>query len=130
MKLRKINIAKDVEEVMNTKSIIDEYWINVTKETTQKTSVEEFVTRLDMAKTLYMSSKGDVVPFKHFDIDGTMYFFYVFEKNDLVSDCIHALEEFQFNFSKLTEVTDKEVMEGKLLNKNYFIVDNHYCIYE
>ena len=78
MKLRKINIAKDVEEVMNTKSIIDEYWINVTKETTQKTSVEEFVTRLDMAKTLYMSSKGDVVPFKHFDIDGTMYFFYVF----------------------------------------------------
>lgn len=128
MKLLKLNLSKDIEEILTVKRIIDKYWID-NKEIEKKTSLEEFVDKLDMSKQLFIhSSENIIVPFSFIVIDEIIYLFYVSEDSKGIDLCINALEEFKFNFNELSVVPDEDIIAGKLINKDYWIVNNQYMI--
>ena len=53
MKLIKINVSTDVEDVMYHKRIIEDFWIE-NKVINERTSIEQFIDMLDMTKRIYI----------------------------------------------------------------------------
>lgn len=130
MKLIKINISTDIEDVMYHKKIIEDFWIE-NKIIKSRTSIEEFIDMLDLTKRIYIQEKGDkILPFVYILVNDTLYFFYVSEDNTLVNECLNDLKEFGFDFSKLRKVSNEEILNGILNNKHYFAIDGEYFIYE
>ena len=130
MKLIKINISKDIEDVMYHKKIIEDFWIE-NKLIESRTSIEEFIDMLDLTKRIYIQEQGDkILPFVYILVNDTLYFFYVSEDNTLVNQCLNDLKEFGFDFSKLRKVSNEEILNGILSNKHYFAIDGDYFIYE
>lgn len=130
MKLIKINISTDIEDVMYHKKIIEDFWIE-NKLISERTSIEEFIDMLDLTKRIYIQEKEDkILPFVYILVNDTLYFFYVSEDNILVNECLNDLKEFGFDFSKLRKVSNEEILNGILNNKHYFAIDGEYFIYE
>lgn len=130
MKLIKINISKDIEDVMYHKKIIEDFWIE-NKLISERTSIEEFIDMLDLTKRIYIQEKEDkILPFVYILVNDTLYFFYVSEDDVLVNQCLNDLKEFGFDFNKLRKVSNEEILNGILNNKNYFVIDGDYFIYE
>ena len=130
MKLIKINVSTDVEDVMYHKKIIEDFWIE-NKLISERTSIEEFIDMLDLTKRIYIQEKEDkILPFVYILVNDTLYFFYVSEDNTLVNQCLNDLKEFGFDFNKLRKVSNEEILNGILNNKHYFAIDGDYFIYE
>ena len=130
MKLIKINISTDIEDVMYHKKIIEDFWIE-NKLISERTNIEEFIDMLDLTKRIYIQEKEDkILPFVYILVNDTLYFFYVSEDNILVNECLNDLKEFGFDFSKLRKVSNEEILNGILNNKHYFAIDGEYFIYE
>ena len=130
MKLIKINISTDIEDVMYHKKIIEDFWIE-NKLISERTSIEEFIDMLDLTKRIYIQEKEDkILPFVYILVNDTLYFFYVSEDDVLVNQCLNDLKEFGFDFSKLRKVSNEEILNGILNNKHYFAIDGEYFIYE
>lgn len=130
MKLIKINISTDIEDVMYHKKIIEDFWIE-NKIIKSRTSIEEFIDMLDLTKRIYIQEKEDkILPFVYILVNDTLYFFYVSEDDVLVNQCLNDLKEFGFDFNKLRKVSNEEILNGILNNKHYFAIDGEYFIYE
>ena len=130
MKLIKINVSKDVEDVIYHKKIIEDFWIE-NKVISERTNIEEFIDMLDMTKRIYIQEQGDkILPFVYILVNDTLYFFYVTDDNALVNQCLNELKEFGFDFNKLRKVSNEEILNGILKNKHYFAIDGEYLIYE
>lgn len=130
MKLIKINISTDIEDVMYHKKIIEDFWIE-NKLISERTNIEEFIDMLDLTKRIYIQEKEDkILPFVYILVNDTLYFFYVSEDDVLVDQCLNDLKEFGFDFNKLRKVSNEEILNGILNNKNYFVIDGDYFIYE
>ncbi len=130
MKLIKINISTDVEDVIYHKKIIEDFWIE-NKVIDKHTNVEQFIEMLDMTKKIYIQENGDkVLPFVYILVNDTLYFFYVSDDNVLVNQCLSELKEFGFDFNKLRKVSNEEILNGILKNKHYFAIDGEYLIRE
>ena len=130
MKLIKINVSTDVEDVMYHKRIIEDFWIE-NKVINERTSIEQFIDMLDMTKRIYIQEDGDkVLPFVYILVNDTLYFFYVSDDNILVNQCLNELKEFGFDFNKLKKVSNEEILNGILNNKHYFAINGDYLIYE
>lgn len=130
MKLIKINISTDIEDVMYHKKIIEDFWIE-NKLISERTSIEEFIDMLDLTKRIYIQEKEDkILPFVYILVNDTLYFFYVSEDDVLVNQCLNDLKEFGFDFNKLRKVSNEEILNGILNNKHYFAIDGDYFIYE
>ena len=129
MKLIKINIATDVENLIYHKKIIDDFWLE-NKVITEHTSIEQFVDMLDMSKRIYVQENGNkILPFVYVLVNDTLYFFYVSDDQTLVNQCLTDLKEFGFDFKKLKKVTNEEILNGILTNKNYFVIDGDYLLF-
>ena len=130
MKLIKINISTDIEDVMYHKRIIEDFWIE-NKVINERTSIEQFIDMLDMTKRIYIQEDGDkVLPFVYLLVKDTLYFFYVSDDNVLVDQCLDELKKFGFDFTKLKKVSNEEILNGILNNKHYFVIDGDYLVYE
>lgn len=130
MKLIKINISTDIEDVMYHKKIIEDFWIE-NKLISERTSIEEFIDMLDLTKRIYIQEKEDkILPFVYILVNDTLYFFYASEDDVLVNQCLNDLKEFGFDFNKLRKVSNEEILNGILNNKHYFAIDGDYFIYE
>lgn len=130
MKLIKINISTDIEDVMYHKKIIEDFWIE-NKLISERTNIEEFIDMLDLTKRIYIQEKEDkILPFVYILVNDTLYFFYVSEDDVLVNQCLNDLKEFGFDFNKLRKVSNEEILNGILNNKHYFAIDGEYFIYE
>lgn len=130
MKLIKINISTDVEDVMYHKKIIEDFWIE-NKVIDKRTNIEQFINMLDMTKRIYIQDNGDkILPFVYILVNETLYFFYVSDDNELVNQCLNDLKEFGFDFTKLRKVSNEEILNGILNNKHYFAIDGDYLLYE
>ena len=57
MKLIKINVSTDVEDVMYHKKIIEDFWIE-NKVINERTNIEQFIDMLDMTKRIYIQENG------------------------------------------------------------------------
>lgn len=130
MKLIKINISTDIEDVMYHKKIIEDFWIE-NKVISERTSIEQFIDMLDMTKRIYIQENGDkILPFVYILVNDTLYFFYVTDDNTLINQCLNELKEFGFDFTKLKKVSNEEILNGILNNKHYFSIDGDYFVYE
>lgn len=130
MKLIKINVSSDVENLMYHKKIIEDFWIE-NKVIDGPTTVEEFINMLDLTKKIYIQEEGDkILPFVYILVNDTLYFFYVAEENALVTQCLNDLKEFNFDFKKLRKVSNEEILNGILKHKHYFAIDGEYFIRE
>ena len=130
MKLIKINISTDLEEVMYHKKIIEDFWIE-NKVINERTNIEQFIEMLDMTKRIYIQDNGDkILPFVYILVNDTLYFLYVSDENTLVDECLNELKEFGFDFNKLRKVSNEEILNGILNNKHYFFIDGDYLIHE
>ena len=130
MKLIKINISTDLEEVMYHKKIIEDFWIE-NKVINEHSNIEQFIEMLDMTKRIYIQDNGDkILPFVYILVNDTLYFLYVSDENTLVDECLNELKEFGFDFNKLRKVSNEEILNGILNNKHYFFIDGDYLIHE
>ena len=129
MKLIKINVSTDVEDVMYHKKIIEDFWIE-NKVISERTSIDQFIDMLDMTKRIYIQENGDkILPFVYILVNDTLYFFYVSDDQTLVNQCITDLKEFGFDFKKLKKVTNEEILNGILTNKHYFVIEGDYLVF-
>ena len=130
MKLIKINVSKDVEDVLYHKRIIEDFWIE-NKVIQERTNIEQFISMLDMTKRIYIQENGEkILPFVYILINDTLYFFYVSDDDTLANQCLDDIKKFEFDFTKLRSVTNEEIIDGILNNKHYFAIDGEYYIYE
>lgn len=130
MKLIKINVSKDVEDVLYHKRIIEDFWIE-NKVIQERTNIEQFISMLDMTKRIYIQENGEkILPFVYILINDTLYFFYVSDDETLANQCLDDIKKFEFDFTKLRSVTNEEIIDGILNNKHYFAIDGEYYIYE
>ena len=130
MKLIKINVSKDVEDVLYHKKIIEDFWIE-NKVIQERTNIEQFISMLDMTKRIYIQENGEkILPFVYILINDTLYFFYVSDDDTLANQCLDDIKKFEFDFTKLRSVTNEEIIDGILNNKHYFAIDGEYYIYE
>lgn len=130
MKLIKINISTDLEEVMYHKKIIEDFWIE-NKVINEHSNIEQFIEMLDMTKRIYIQDNGDkILPFVYILVNDTLYFLYVSDENTLVDECLNELKEFGFDFNKLRKVSNEEILNGILNNRHYFFIDGDYLIHE
>lgn len=130
MKLIKINVSKDVEDVLYHKRIIEDFWIE-NKVIQERTNIEQFISMLDMTKRIYIQENGEkILPFVYILINDTLYFFYVSDDDTLTNQCLDDIKKFEFDFTKLRKVTNEEIIDGILNNKHYFAIDGEYYIYE
>ena len=82
---------------------------------------------------LYLSASAlvsnSLLNWELFPVNETLYFFYVSDDKTLVNDCLRDLKEFGFDFKKLKKVTNEEILNGILTNKNYFVIDGDYLLF-
>lgn len=92
-------------------------------------SIDEMVRQIDLTHSILVNSDGKIIPFSIQDI--TPDFSYVFfTSNDNGEDLRSSLEKINYNLSKLTRLTNDEVMQRELLQSGtpYFVIDSTVCI--
>ena len=119
--MKVINLNDDIEDLFLSKSIIESYWIEQ-EIITQKYSLDDFIVKLDMGKTIY-NSNNIVYPFSIVNTDKEMFVFTICEDS---KELLDALNKIDYNLENLTKVTKEDLyINGVIENKSFFIINNH-----
>ena len=118
--MKVINLNDDIENLFLSKSIIESYWIEQ-EIITQKYSLDDFIVKLDMGKTIY-NSNNIVYPFSIINTDKEIF---VFTICDDPKELLDALNKIDYSIENLTKVTKEDLyVNGIIENKSFFIIDN------
>ena len=118
--MKVINLNDDIEDLFLSKSIIESYWIEQ-EIITQKYSLDDFIVKLDMGKTIY-NSNNIVYPFSIINTDKEMFVFTICEDS---KELLDALNKIDYNLENLTKVTKEDLyINGVIENKSFFIINN------
>ena len=118
--MKVINLNDDIEDLFLSKSIIESYWIEQ-EIITQKYSLDDFIVKLDMGKTIY-NSNNIVYPFSIINTDKEMFVFTICEDS---KELLDALNKIEYNIENLTKVTKEDLyINGVIENKSFFIINN------
>ena len=118
--MKVINLNDDIEDLFLSKSIIESYWIEQ-EIITQKYSLDDFIVKLDMGKTIY-NSNNIVYPFSIVNTDKEMFVFTICEDS---KELLDALNKIDYNLENLTKVTKEDLyINGVIENKSFFIINN------
>ena len=122
--MKVINLNDDIEDLFLSKSIIESYWIEQ-EIITQKYSLDDFIVKLDMGKTIY-NSNNIVYPFSIINTDKETFIFTVC---DDPTELLNALKEIEYNVENLVKVTKEDLyINGILENNSFFIINNKVCL--
>ena len=111
--MKVINLNDDIEDLFLSKSIIESYWIEQ-EIITQKYSLDDFIVKLDMGKTIY-NSNNIVYPFSIINTDKEMFVFTICEDS---KELLDALNKIDYNLENLTKVTKEDLyINGVIENK-------------
>ena len=94
--MKVINLNNDIEDLFLSKSIIESYWIEQ-ELITQKYSLDDFIIKLDMGKTIY-NSNNIVYPFSIINTDKEMI---VFTICDDPKELLDVLNKIDYNIENL-----------------------------
>ena len=118
--MKVINLNDDIEDLFLSKSIIESYWIEQ-EIITQKYSLDDFIVKLDMGKTIY-NSNNIVYPFSIINTDKEMFVFTICEDS---KELLDALNKIDYSIENLTKVTKEDLyVNGIIENKSFFIINN------
>ena len=118
--MKVINLNNDMEDLFLSKSIIESYWIEQ-ELITQKYSLDDFIVKLDMGKTIY-NSNNILYPFSIINTDKEMFVFTICEDS---KELLDALNKIDYNLENLTKVTKEDLyINGVIENKSFFIINN------
>ena len=118
--MKVINLNDDIENLFLSKSIIESYWIEQ-EIITQKYSLDDFIVKLDMGKTIY-NSNNIVYPFSIVNTDKEMFVFTICKDS---KELLDALNKIDYNLENLTKVTKEDLyINGVIENKSFFIINN------
>ena len=118
--MKVINLNDDIEDLFLSKSIIESYWIEQ-EIITQKYSLDDFIVKLNMGKTIH-NSNNIVYPFSIVNTDKEMFVFTICEDS---KELLDALNKIDYNLENLTKVTKEDLyINGVIENKSFFIINN------
>ena len=96
---------------------------------TTRLSIDEMIRQIDLTHSILVKSDGKIIPFSIQDIASD--FSYVFfTADDDGEDLRSSLDTINYDLSKLTKLSNDEVMQRELLQSGtpFFIIDSTVCI--
>ncbi|MBO5004375.1 MAG: hypothetical protein J6D03_11430 [Clostridia bacterium] len=121
-----VDLNNDFEEFVLAKISIEKFWISE-KIIESKLSIDEFVSKLNMHKTVYSDTSDEIIPFSIIETSKTKYIFTVADNN--IDNLKKALEYIEYDLSNLIRVTKEDLYINNVIeDKSYFIIDNKVCL--
>ena len=122
------NINENVEDFVIAKNKIECPLIE-NEELDRKMSIREFLDYIQLTSNVLMinNDQNDAVPFNIYNTNKdeiVVIFSSTKEENDkIIKD---HLNKIKYDFNNLIKITPLEIIEGKVKNSEYYIIDNNY----
>lgn len=124
--MKTVNIS-DIEELILCKHEIDLILIEKGDQE-KKMKLDEFMkTYINLNDTVYVDD-ADIIPFSVVDVYGSKYMF-VNDSEERIAPVVEALEQINYDFSNLKEVSNRELIERGESRPLMLIQGRYYDIY-
>ena len=120
-----INIT-DIEDLISAKMEIDKLLIEH-KDIEEKMSIQEYMNKYCTLNAYAYCYYGEVIPYAYYNIYDNEYLF-IIEKSDNLEKLINTLQNIQFDYTKLKEMSHSDIIEKyqDYENATYFIINGKY----
>lgn len=127
MNVRKINVGNNVEELFEVKKIIERQLIEMGK-INNKMQLDEFVDFLDFSKNIYIENIKTTIPFSIYKLEDEIIVFHCSDKEEDIDKVIEMLNNIEFDYTNLKELSYEEMMSLNLEKSKMFIINDKYFV--
>ena len=122
------NINENVEDFVIAKNKIERPLIEK-EELERKMSIKEFLEYIQLTSNVLMinNDQNDAVPFNIYNTNKdeiVVVYSSTKEENDNIIK--EHLKKIKYDFNNLINISPLEIIEGKVKNNEYYIIDNNY----
>ena len=122
------NINENVEDFVIAKNKIERPLIEK-EELERKMSIKEFLEYIQLTSNVLMinNDQNDAVPFNIYNTNKdeiVIVYSSTKEENDNIIK--EHLKKIKYDFNNLINISPLEIIEGKVKNNEYYIIDNNY----
>lgn len=126
------NLNEDIENFVIVKKKIEDYMIeqNIIE---KKNNVQEYINQLSLQNNIFMmnNKENDLIPFKVFKTNiNEICIVYCYQGNNkkIEEILLDNLKKIKYNLDSLTELSQIDIVNGKLGLDPYFIIDGNIKI--
>jgi len=126
------NLNEDIENFVIVKKKIEDYMIeqNIIE---KKNNVQDYITKLSLQNNIFMmnNKENDLIPFKIFKTNiNEICIVYCYQGNNekIEEILLDKLKQIKYDINSLIEVSQIDIINGKLGLDPYFIIDGNIKI--